>query len=94
MWGRCGWREAGIWDGCTALRRGEEGGAGPDWRGGGGLAKEKRRKRRQGEVPLIAMGVLRPAAQKCRKELYKAADVHTEVRSVLRLHQKRMGLTC
>ena len=33
--GQC---EAGIQDGRTALHLGEEGGVGPDWRGGGGGA--------------------------------------------------------
>ena len=40
---RGGWREAGLWDGQTAICRGEEGGAVPDRRGGTALQRRSDR---------------------------------------------------
>ena len=93
MRGRGGRREAGIQDRHTALRRGEEGGAGMAQRGGYGLAEEKRWQRRRGGVPLTATGAPRPAAQKFWKEQDKESDAQAEVCSVSRPRQKRMDLT-
>ena len=84
MRGHGGRSEAGLRDGRTALRRGEEGGDGPAWRGVDGLAEDMRWQRRRGEVPLTVTVLPRSAAWKFWKEQDKAADMQAAVRSVLR----------
>ena len=93
MQGRVRRREAGIQDGHTSLRRGEEGGAGPDWSGGGRPLRGEAAATPEGGVPLPATGVPRNATRNCWKEQYKVADAYAEVGSVSRPRQYRMGLT-
>ena len=92
MQGRGRRREAGLRDGRTDIRRGEEGGAGPAWRGGGRPCQEESVAMLTGVVPLPATGAPRPAARKCRKERDKAADAQAAVHSILRNCQKRIGM--
>ena len=54
--GHDGREEAGICYSRIYLRQVEEGGAGPDRRVGGGLAKDKWRQRQRGGVPLPTTG--------------------------------------
>ena len=69
--GRC---EAGLRNGRTDLRRGEEGGAVPDHRGGGRPRQGEAAATPTGGVPLPATGVPQPAAWKCQKKQDNTAD--------------------